>query len=123
MRRDKPWQRPSCPRRVSLKWRPGPVGLVFVTCEASAKLWQNRPLSCSGHTMSQDFTGCHDGSPRFRRPMLATVGGTQLGKSNVPGLRLLFSCGTVTECCYMLLHISLDLVSHTALLFVQLDMI
>lgn len=31
--------------------------------------------------MSQDFIGRHDGSPQFRRPVLAIVGGTRLGKS------------------------------------------
>ena len=31
--------------------------------------------------MSQDFIGCHDGSPRFRRPVLVIVNGTRLGKS------------------------------------------
>eukprot|EP00435_Cladocopium_sp_Y103_P001727 s4552_g1.t1 len=29
----------------------------------------------------QAFVQCHDGSPRFRRPVLAIVGGTRLGKS------------------------------------------
>ena len=29
----------------------------------------------------QDFIRCHDGTPKFRRPVLAIVGGTRLGKS------------------------------------------
>lgn len=29
----------------------------------------------------QEFVACHDGSSRFRRPILAIVGGTRLGKS------------------------------------------
>ena len=29
----------------------------------------------------QEFVACHDGQPRFRRPILAIVGGTRLGKS------------------------------------------
>ena len=31
--------------------------------------------------VSQEFVACHDGRPRFRRPILAIVGGTRLGKS------------------------------------------
>ena len=55
--------------------------LFWQFAKAPAKLWQKRSLSCSGHTMFQDFIGCHDGSPRFHRPVLAIVGGTRLGKS------------------------------------------
>ncbi|CAE7213717.1 unnamed protein product, partial [Symbiodinium microadriaticum] len=29
----------------------------------------------------EEFVACHDGQPRFRRPILAIVGGTRLGKS------------------------------------------
>ena len=57
----------------------GPGQFVLV------KFWvyfgNNCPFSCNGYNMSQDFIGCHDGSPRFRRPVLAIVGGTRLGKS------------------------------------------
>lgn len=33
------------------------------------------------HSHAQAFLACHDGRPRFRRPILAIVGGTRLGKS------------------------------------------
>ena len=60
----------------------GPFFLFWQFAKAPAKLWQKRSLSCSGHTMFQDFIGCHDGSPRFHHPaVLAIVGGTRLGKS------------------------------------------
>ena len=55
----------------------------------------------------QDFIGCHDGSLRFHRPVLAIVGGTRLGKSmlaadildriarrlGLPGLCMVFGGG------------------------------
>ena len=39
------------------------------------------PLSLLSYLTLKDFVACHDGKPRFRRPILVIIGETQLGKS------------------------------------------
>ena len=38
-------------------------------------------MQCLSEATVQEFIACHDGAARFRRPILAIVGGTRLGKS------------------------------------------
>ena len=38
-------------------------------------------VRCDRVVTLQEFIRCHDGAPKFRRPVLAIVGGTRLGKS------------------------------------------
>ena len=50
-----------------------------VARDASALVGVRRPMKA--FEVVEEFISLHDGSPRFRRPVLAIVGGTRLGKS------------------------------------------
>ncbi|CAE7268044.1 dcsD [Symbiodinium sp. CCMP2456] len=55
-------------------WR---MPMICVSCRA--RNIKQRSMHCG--ILLQEFVACHDGSSRFRRPILAIVGGTRLGKS------------------------------------------
>ncbi|OLP89005.1 hypothetical protein AK812_SmicGene29587 [Symbiodinium microadriaticum] len=49
--------------------------------QAESKALESAMLPMKTFGPVEEFVACHDGQPRFRRPVLAIVGGTRLGKS------------------------------------------
>ena len=61
-----------------------------VARDASALVGVRRPMKA--FEVVEELISLHDGSPRFRRPVLAIVGGTRLGKSMLATFGMVKSC-------------------------------